>query len=235
MITVFADDNESSRRMMKMVMNSIDPMGSHYFAENAAKAIDLVAEHNPDVLFLDIEMPGLSGIEATNHLKQVQPELNVIFVTGHPEYARDALRLYCSGFIEKPYDEYDVLEALKHLRYPLKQTISPLVVRCDGHFAVFFKGEPFTFKRRLTMELFAYLVYKNGAMCTNGDLLGILWDGDPEKGDHLRQLVKDMRDCFDNAGISDIIIKRHGSLGLNTSAYELKGNAASINEEFNWI
>ena len=41
MITVFADDNESSRRMMKMVMNSIDPMGSHYFAENAAKAIDL--------------------------------------------------------------------------------------------------------------------------------------------------------------------------------------------------
>ncbi len=140
MITVFADDNESSRRMMKMVMNSIDPMGSHYFAENAAKAIDLVAEHNPDVLFLDIEMPGLNGIEAANHLKQVQPELNVIFVTGHPEYARDALRLYCSGFIEKPYDEYDVLEALKHLRYPLKQTISPLVVRCDGHFAELFKG-----------------------------------------------------------------------------------------------
>ena len=235
MITVFVDDNENARLMMERLLNNIDPDGTHYFADSAQAGLKLLEENDKiDVIFLDIEMPGINGIEAAHFIEAHYPGTNIIFVTGHPEYARDALRVYCSGFVEKPFDEDDLKDVLKHLRYPLKQK-NQLVVRCEGHFAVFLNGEQLTFKRKLTNELFAYLVYKNGAMSTNGDLLGILWDGDPNKSDFLRQLVKDMRDVFESVGITDIIVKRHGSIGLNTSAYQLEGEASALNDEFLWI
>ena len=233
MITVFADDNENARIMMQRMLGKIDPDGTHYFTDNAIKALEIIDETKTDIVFLDIEMPGINGIEAANFISSRSPRTNIVFVTGHPEYARDALKVYCSGFIEKPFDEDDITDVLKHLRYPVEQK-KKLLVRCKGHFAVFLNGEQFIFKRKLTNELFAYLVYKNGAICTNGDLLGVLWDGDPNKSDFLRQLVKDMRDAFEKAGIPDIIIKRHGSIGLNTEAYALEGDAADLNEEFQW-
>lgn len=233
MITVFVDDNENARLMMERLLNNIDPDGTHYFADSAQGGLKFLENEKIDVIFLDIEMPGINGIEAAHYVEAKYPKTNIIFVTGHPEYARDALRVYCSGFVEKPFDEDDLKDVLKHLRYPLKQK-DQLVVRCRGHFAVFLNGEQFTFKRKLTNELFAYLVYKNGAMSTNGDLLGILWGGDPNKGDFLRQLVKDMRDAFENAGITNIVVKRHGSIGLNTEAYKLDGDASSLNDEFQW-
>ena len=236
MTTVFADDNSASRLMMRKLLERIDPDGVHYTVETAAEAIELAKRIQPDILFLDIEMPGINGIEAAHSLESSYPGMNVIFVTGHPEYARDALRVYCSGFIEKPFDEDDIRDAIRHLRYPIRQASEPaLLVRCTGHFAVFLDGKPFTFKRKLTNELFAYLVYKKGAMSTNGELLGILWEGAPEKADFLRQLVKDMRDSFESAGISGIVIKRHGSMGLNTEQYRIEGNPEQLNDEFQWL
>ena len=234
MTTAFVDDNEAARVLMEKLMRVIDPSGTHYTVESAVKAIELLSDHKTDVVFMDIEMPGINGIEAAQYIEKTFPKTNVVFVSGHPEYALDALKVYCSGFIEKPFDEDDIREALRHLRHPVDDD-KPLKVRCTGHFAVFMNDVQFTFKRKLTMELFAYLVYKNGAMCTNGELLGILWDGDPDKGDHLRQLVKDMRDSFSNAGIDDIVVKRHGSLGLNTKAYILKGDPAELSEEYHWL
>ena len=68
---------------------------------------------------------------------------------------------------------------------------------------------------KLTMELFAYLIYKNGAIATNGELIGILWDGNPEKQDLLRKHIKDMRDCFEAIGAEDVLIKKRGSIGAD--------------------
>ena len=235
MRTIFADDSEASRMIMKRLMEIIDPEGELYPAANATEAIEMLSGHKADILFLDIEMPGFNGIEAAHYIEKNYPELNIIFVTGHPEYARDALRVYCSGFIEKPFDEDDVRDALRHLRYPVgSASPNTLRVRCKGHFAVFLNGGQFVFKRKLTNELFAYLVYKNGAMSTNGDIIGVLWDGAPDKSGFLRQLVKDMCDSFENAGITDIVVKRHGSIGLNTSAYTVEGNVDELNDEFGW-
>ena len=235
MKTIFADDNDSARLLMKKIMKKIDPTGTHLTAENSAKAMELLEMYGADVLFLDIEMPGISGIEAAHCIETSFPKTNIVFVTGHPEYARDALRVYCSGFIDKPFDEEDIRNALKHLRYPVAElNTGSLSVRCRGSFALYYNGEPLMFKRGLTKELFAYLVYKNGALCSNGELLGVLWDGDPNKAGFLRQLTKDMRDTIESVGLSDALVKQQGQLGLNTSTYVMDGELAEIIEEYGW-
>ena len=92
----------------------------------------------------------------------------------------------------------------------------------------------FDFGRGLTIELFAYLVYKEGAFCTNGELLGILWDGDPDKQGNLRQLVLNMRNCLKEIGAENIIMKKYGKIGVDMNAIECVGKPSDIIRQYNW-
>ena len=80
-------------------------------------------EH-PDVVFSDIEMPGMSGLEFAVKLKQVCPDTILIFVTTYSQYALDAFRLHVHGYILKPLTKDRVKEELE---YALQQSrkVSP--------------------------------------------------------------------------------------------------------------
>ena len=215
------------------MLTKIDPNGTHLTASNMDEAFALLSDE-VQIIFLDIEMPGLSGIEAADILQKRYKKLNVVFVTGHPEYSFPAHSVHPSGFLAKPVDEQDILRELKHLRYPIEEQKSQLRVRCSP-FAVFVGDKLLGFKSDRTMELFAYLVYRNGAICTNGELLGVLWEGNADKNGRLRQLTMDMRDCLREIGAEDIIIKKYGKIGINTNLIEIEGDKTKIAEEFNWI
>ena len=233
MITLSVDDQQEVTNLMKKMLTKIDPNGTHLTAANMDEAFALLSDE-VQIIFLDIEMPGLSGLEAADILQKRYKKLNVVFVTGHPEYSFPAHSVHPSGFLAKPVDEQDILRELKHLRYPIEEQKSQLRVRCSP-FAVFVGDKLLGFKSDRTMELFAYLVYRNGAICTNGELLGVLWEGNADKNGRLRQLTMDMRDCLREIGAEDIIIKKYGKIGINTNLIEIEGDKTKIAEEFNWI
>ena len=68
----------------------------------------------PDVVFSDIEMPGMSGLDFAVKLKKVCPEAILIFVTAYSQYALDAFRLHVHGYILKPLTEERVREELEY-------------------------------------------------------------------------------------------------------------------------
>ncbi|MBQ1829988.1 MAG: response regulator, partial [Ruminococcus sp.] len=65
-------------------------------------------------------MPNISGIETAKFLNDKYRDVDVIFITGHTEYAMVGHKLHCSSFVTKPFDENDIAEALKWLRNPIK-------------------------------------------------------------------------------------------------------------------
>lgn len=233
MITLSVDDQQEVTNLMKKMLTKIDPNGTHMTAANMDEAFALLSDE-VQIIFLDIEMPGLSGLEAADILQKRYKKLNVIFVTGHPEYSFSAHGVHPSGFLAKPVDEQDIRRELMHLRFPIQTPKSALRVQCSP-FAVFVGEKLFDFKSDRTIELFAYLVYRNGAFCTNGELLGILWDGNPDKSGRLRQLIKDMRDCLGEIGAEDIIVKKYGKIGINNNLIECEGDKGLIIEEFHWF
>lgn len=233
MITLSVDDQREVLLLMQKMLKDIDPQGTHMTAENMEEAFSLLSDQ-VQIIFLDIEMAGLNGIEAADVLQKKYPKLNVIFVTGHPEYSLSAHEVFPSGFLTKPVDEQDIRRALSHLRYPIEQATSALTVRC-APFALFVGDKPFDFKSSRTIELFAFLVYKNGAFVTNGELLGILWDGSMDKDSRLRQLIMDMRSCLNEIGAGNIIVKKYGKIGLDMKALRCIGDIKEIEAQFNWI
>ena len=232
MITLSVDDQQSVNDLMVYMLKKIDPNGTHMSASDMKQALSLLSD-DVQILFLDIEMPGLNGIEAAPMLKEKYKKLNIIFVTGHPEYVLDAVAMHPSGFLTKPVCEQDIIRELQELRFLLEPVKCPLKVQCSP-FALFVNGEPFDFGRGLTLEMFAYLIYKQGAFCTNGELLGILWGGNPEKQGNLRQLVMNMRNCLDKINAGNIIVKKYGKLGVNMDAIECTGDPSEISKQYHW-
>ncbi len=83
---------------------------------------DAVLEHRPDVALLDVEMPGLDGIEATRALKQVRPETRVLVVTtfGRPGYLRRALQAGADGFVVKDTPARQLADAVRRVHAGLR-------------------------------------------------------------------------------------------------------------------
>ena len=82
--------------------------------------ISFVKENPVALIFLDIELGPLSGIDLCRELLRIRPRTNVIYLTWYPEYALDAWGSGASGFLLKPLDVDEVRLELSRLRYPVR-------------------------------------------------------------------------------------------------------------------
>ena len=81
-------------------------------------AMEYAAERRVDVAFLDIELVGGDGLSLARYLMDRNPRVNIIFLTSHPEYAGEALNMFCSGYVLKPLSPEKIRAQITHLRYP---------------------------------------------------------------------------------------------------------------------
>jgi two-component SAPR family response regulator len=186
-----------------------------------------------DIAFLDISLPSINGVALAKKIKETNPSTNIIFVTAYDEYAMDALNLHASGYILKPVNANKVKAELNDLRYLDSKKKDKLVtVKCFGNFEVFARGEPLSFRRSKSKELFAYLVDREGASVTMGELNAILWEEDHSA--YLRNLVADIQNALKAAGVEGVFVKRHNECfvdveKIDCDAYEYhKGNKEAI-------
>ena len=209
--------------------------------DSSEDALDFAKNNHIDIAFLDINMGGMNGLHLAAHLKEIYGDTNIIFVTGHSEYALDAFALHASGYILKPIDANAVHKAVNHLNRPVMQrvvqgvvqSVTPpsdktLYVQTFGNFEVFADGKPVSFARSKTKELFAYLIYQKGALCTNNEIIAVLWDiMSDSQGlqSHLRHLVADLFKTLKAVGSEDVLFKKRGVISivpdkLNCDMYE---------------
>ena len=87
-------------------------------AESAAAALELMEKESYDAVLLDLMMPEMGGIEALQIMRKKQPEIQVIFLTGHPSVSKgvEAIKLGAMDFIPKPVDMNELTEKIKHAK-----------------------------------------------------------------------------------------------------------------------
>ena len=100
---MLADDQPLLRRGFRMILETEDDLTVVAEASNGAEAVDLARRHGPDVVLMDIRMPGTDGIEATQQIAAAGPLPKVLVLTTFDldEYAFGALRAGASGFLLK--------------------------------------------------------------------------------------------------------------------------------------
>ncbi|MFJ3586153.1 response regulator [Streptomyces sp. NPDC090127] len=112
---LIADDQAMQRFGFRMLLESQDDMAVVGEAPNGAEAIRLVDRHRPDVVLMDIRMPGLDGIEATRRIVATGARTRVLIVTTFDldAYAYDGLRAGASGFLVKDAQPEELLAGIR--------------------------------------------------------------------------------------------------------------------------
>jgi two-component system, LytTR family, response regulator len=112
--TILVDDEHSSLENLEQKIRELCPeLKIIACVETPQEAIFLIRHHNPDVIFLDIEMPHMNGFRMLNELGDYTAE--IIFTTAYNHYSVDALRLSAFDYLMKPISITDLKEAVTRL------------------------------------------------------------------------------------------------------------------------
>ena len=120
MKTIIIDDERLARNELKRLLEDFPKIQVVGEAANADEAIELIDEHQPDLLFLDIQMPGKNGFELLEIIEDRVPE--VIFTTAYDEYALKAFEYTALDYLMKPIDSGRLAEAIAKVEEELKRT-----------------------------------------------------------------------------------------------------------------
>ena len=212
------DDDRSSLENIKSIVNKLMPDSECSVFDSSLAVLAKAREQEFDVAFLDINMPELNGIDLVNYLVELNPFINIIFLTEHKEFGYEAMQIHASGYIVKPASEQSVKKELNELRYPeLRKKYKRVFAQTFGNFELFVDGEPIVFKYSRTKEIIAVLINNRGAQTTNGELIACLWedDGDPDKKlSYLCNLRQDLQNTLKKLKLDGIILKQRGSMAI---------------------
>jgi len=114
MRVLIVDDEAPARDRLKRLLSEMEDCELLGEAANGEQALQLCQQQHPDVLLLDVRMPGMSGIDVAQHLNALEDPPAVIFTTAYDEYALDAFEAEAIGYLLKPVRKEKLGKALRH-------------------------------------------------------------------------------------------------------------------------
>jgi len=131
---VIVEDNENIREGYTLILNTnpeYNVVGAYAKCE---KAIRNLTKDNPEIIFMDIELPGMDGIKGIKEIKKLRPDIHIVVITVYDENEKvfDALCAGASGYITKSSNHLELLEAVDEVLRngaPMSSNIARMVVR----------------------------------------------------------------------------------------------------------
>jgi two-component system LytT family response regulator len=123
---IIVDDEEPARRLLREYLEDVPGVSIIGECSNGFEAVKSVAEHDPDLMLLDIQMPKLDGFEVVELLER---DLPIIFVTAHDEHALRAFEVHAVDYLLKPFSAGRLAEALERARERIDHEEKPPSLR----------------------------------------------------------------------------------------------------------
>lgn len=111
--SILIDDERLAREELKSVLHDFTEISIVGEAQNGDEGIELISKLKPDLIFLDVNMPGMTGFEM---LKKLESIPHVIFITAYDEYALKAFEVNALDYLLKPIDPDRLAEAIEKLK-----------------------------------------------------------------------------------------------------------------------
>jgi len=212
-----ADDEEILLAHLQRTVKEVLPEAEVMAFYDTAALLETAKNTCFDIAFLDIQMPGLTGIELAKELIKLNEKVNLIFVTGYDGYQAEAMNLFASGYVKKPLTKEKVEQQLRHLRYPIP-TEKRVYAQTFGNFTLFIDGKPVPFSREKSQMAVAYLIHRRGSLVSKKELSAILFDDgvyDENRRSYLSKLCSDIQKKFEAYGLPELIERTPSALSVN--------------------
>lgn len=224
MIFLAVDDELHALEDLKEALHQAVPGCQVLASATVEQALNYVRTTVIEVAFLDIELGRTNGIELAKQIKDICPQIRVIFVTGYQQYAIDAFRIHATGYLLKPVAAGDITAELIFVYGEIQDSPKKAVrVQTFGGFGVYVNEKPIHFTRSKAKELLAYLVNRRGADVTTPAACSVLWEEEPydrQRKNYFHIVLLDLRRTLQSAGIEHILVRGRNRLAIDVSQIE---------------
>lgn len=222
---IVVDDEKSNLEAFEMEAEGIRGIEIAGKFQNPKEALEYVKNVPVELAVLDVEMPEINGILLGHKLREYCPDMGLIYVTGHKQYAFEAFQLEACAYILKPFNGSDIEKAIVRAaklvgkqEYVLAER--KVFIRTFGRFEVFVDNRPVEFKSSKAKELLALLVDRKGGIVTTEEILTYLWEDRPDddSGRSLcRKVIQRLHNNLKQYGIEDILVRHSRGRSLDLS------------------
>lgn len=235
------DDEKIMLERLRDILQNIRPAAEILTFTWPEDALEAAKQMTVNAAFLDIEMGGMTGLELACRLKKYNPDIHIIFVTGHEKYAVEAFSIHATGYLLKPVDEAALERELSFI-YGDPDSPARIRVQTFGGFELYVDGQPVKFERSKSKELLAYLIDHRGAAVTTGEAYAALFEdasGSVSGKSYFRTIVHGLKNSLKKAGAEEILVKKFNSLAIAPQRIEcdyyafLQGNPIAVNQYHN--
>ncbi len=124
--TLIVDDERPARDELVFLLKSFPEINFVAQGKNGVEAVNLIKEHSPDLVFLDVQMPGLDGFGVIKKLIDRKIRVpQIVFATAYDQYAVQAFEVNAVDYVLKPFDKSRIARAIQRVKKSLESNVSP--------------------------------------------------------------------------------------------------------------
>lgn len=185
------------------------------------EALEHQDEDAADIAFLDVEMPGMSGLTLCERLTEKNPHIEAVFVTAHEKYALMAYQTNAIGYLLKPVQPEDVekqIVRIRRYRMGPSPKAAPYIKTFGGFYVMAGQEELLKFRTEKAEEMLALLVNRRGRPISRDTVCNTLWpDMSAERATrNFHTTAYNIRHTFGETGLENVLRRTHESYTLDT-------------------
>ena len=175
MKTIIVDDEPLALDLFEMECRDMPEIEIIGRFTQPVDALDFAKKHPIEFAVLDVEMAELNGIELGKRLKELYPELVLVYVTGYSQYIVETLKIKADYCIMKPYDHYDIEDLVRRAKLLSRRQGHRIKVQMFGRFNIFVDGQVLQISNTKARELLALCFDHKGGIVTMEEAIDKLW------------------------------------------------------------
>ncbi len=207
MHVIYVDDEIPAINNFKFTVASFPEIKELNTFQSGEEALEFTKSHTVDAAFLDMEMPGIHGLELARALRAYEPEIRIVFVTAYGQYALDAFNVDAVGYVLKPYTAADIRKELSKCAYRPLPT-HRVVIETMPTFSITVDGKPLHIASGKSREMLALLVDSGERGFSVGECIARLWPERPNDSTAqslCRMTWKRLTDALKTVGADDVV------------------------------
>lgn len=190
--------------------------------ESGQEALAFAKENRFEAAFLDVEMPVINGIQLAEALRQIDPDVLIIFVSAYDEYVWDFNQIGGDYYILKPYQKETLEMMMERLRLLLHRQKKEIYIQMFGRFVVLKNGKPIALSGK-AKEILAMITWKRGKEISNEQIYSMIWENRPYGNTEMTvyyNALRRLKNVLKKEQLEDLLISTPRGQMINTTMFD---------------
>ena len=241
MTVVCVDQDQSALEALDAMLKELPQIRETFAFRDPPLALTWLENHRAELAVVDPRVPGQESLQLIRDIRQRDPDIAVVILTGDGSFAVEAFALHVSGYVLKPMTPERLKDEVDHAlsSAPRRGKEHPRVcVQTFGNFDLKVDGKTVLFGRSKAKELLAYLVDRQGSSITRAEAFAMLWEEGQYSRPMQKQLdvmIRSLRATLRDVGAEEIMEMRNGTMRIRPELLDcdlyrfFEGDAEAVN------